>query len=161
MRDGDIAKEAAAWGAWAAQHGWTYQQDAPELIGRFVPPAEKGAERYHHLLRTQLHGLDVMAFQRGWHWYDGHNQDSQGSLRAYVVVHLPGSPPAEVVAMGVEKALRQLGGTIPAEHDVALQGDDLVANRSGGLDIRRLQSVAELLTLQISAVPASFWRPRA
>lgn len=159
LRENDRDASAASWRAWATEHGWTYQEDAPELIGRFALAQEKGAEHYHHLMTTTLHGFPVEAFEHRWHWHDGHNQQSHGSLRCFVAVRLPGYPPADATSAGAEATMRRLGGSVPAGYDLALEEDYLVANRTGSLDAQRLQGVAEMLTLQLAAVPASFWRP--
>ena len=160
LREPHFDRDAAAWQAWATQHGWRYQAEAPELVGRYEPAFTRGAEGYSHLLTSQLHGLAVTAFERRTHAHDWRSDTPEHSLRSFVVVRLPGAPPDEFVKMGPEKALRQLGGNVPSGYDLRLERDDLVAHRPGKLHPDRLHETAELLTLQIASAPATFWRDR-
>lgn len=155
--EGNFDKTAAAWASWAGAHGWTYQAQAPELVGRYRPVFTAGAEAYTHLLTTTLHGLPVTAFERRIESTDG--SGSSGSTRAFVVVTLPGLPPDDVVKEGPERAMTRLGGSIPTNSDLELDGSNLIASRVGPLDQKRLPSDAELLTVELAALPPTFWRP--
>ncbi|HEX3542330.1 MAG TPA: hypothetical protein VHT75_17995 [Acidimicrobiales bacterium] len=156
---GRFERDSAAWAQWASDHGWTYQPAAPELAGRYEPVFSTGAERYHHLLTTELHGLPVAAFEHQKFQQGKNGAEPLRSLLSFIVVRLPGLPPDEYIKMGAEKTIRKLGGTIPSGYYLKLVGDELVARRSGALDRRTLQSQSELQALQIASVPTSFWRP--
>jgi hypothetical protein len=79
--------------------------------------------------------------------------------RAFLVVRLPGLPPEEFEALGPERAIRQLGGSIPGGRwALEFMGEHLIASHPRFLKPRWLQEDAELLTVQIAAAPASFWR---
>ena len=160
LKDRHFDRDAAAWAAWAAQHGWTYQADATaELSGSYRPKYEYGWDQYCHVLTTQLHGLHVRAFE-----YRRYSQGSQGSepirsVQRHLVLHLPGSPPPEFIKMGATKAFRQLGGSAPSGWDFGLVGDELVGRGQGSLNRMSLESDAENLSVQVAKIPVSFWRP--
>ena len=155
---GRFERDSDAWAQWASEHGWTYQPAAPELAGRYEPIFSTGAERYHHLLTSRLHGLPVAAFEHQKFQQGKNGAEPLRSLVSFTVVRLPGVPPDEYIKMGAEKTMRKLGGTVPSGNDLKLVGDELVARRIGALDRRTLQSQSELLALQIASVPTSFWR---
>ncbi|MBJ7610534.1 MAG: hypothetical protein JF887_14070 [Candidatus Dormibacteraeota bacterium] len=159
LRDPHFERDAAAWTQWASEHGWTYQAEAPELVGRYKPVYRFGAEVCRHLLTTQLHGLHTIAFEHRRYAHGGNSGEGINSLVAVIVLQLPGLPPEEFVKMGAAKTVRKLGGSVPHNYDLDLVGDELVARRASRLDSKWLQTDAELLALQIAAVPGSFWRP--
>lgn len=78
-------------------------------------------------------------------------------MSSFVIVRLPGLPPDDFVKAGPEKAIRQLGGTVPGECDLELQGQDLLAHHPGKLVAEKMAGDAELLAVQISVMPPDFW----
>ena len=147
---------------WAAEHGWTYQAEAPELAGRYAPVYSQGLELYHHLLVTELHGLRTIAFEHRTSSWERRAPGESGvkkRVSALIVMQLPGRPPDEFVNMGPEKAIRKLGGTVPNRVYLKLVGHEVVAQQDRSLEPSSLIEHSELLALQFTAVPASFWQP--
>lgn len=182
VRDPHFERNVAAWKRWASEQGWTYQAEAPELVGRYEPEfrpdyhpriigenhhLRTAAERYYHLLTTQLHGLRATAFERRIAYADWQGTAAGTGVQSHVtwfqVLELPGLPPEEFVKMGAKKAIRKLGGDVPGNYDdVEFVGAELVARRYRELNPRSAQSLqftAELMALQVVSLPGSFWRP--
>ena len=78
-------------------------------------------------------------------------------MRSFIVLHLPGLPPDDFVKSGPEKAIRAVGGTVPGECDLELQGQDLLAHHPGKHTAAKMSGDAELLAVQISFMPPDFW----
>jgi hypothetical protein len=155
--DRSLEEHTAAWQRWAAAHGWTYQAEAPELVGQYER-AYHGAERYHHLMTATVHGLPVKAFER--RTYDvGVGGRSSGSLRHWIVIQLPGYPPADVVKRGPERTIRDMGGSVPGAYELAITGTELTAHHQRYLEEESLERTVELLTMQLSMLPVDFWSP--
>jgi hypothetical protein len=151
-------KERTDWASWAATHGWTYQASAPELAGRYRPALTTGAERYDYLMTTTRNGMAVQAFQYADHVWDTRAHRGYGAIYGYVVIELPGRPPAQGLAQGAERTLQQMGGTLPHDSHLDLVDNLAVSTRQGGLRPDQLDADVELLTRQFAAVPATFWQ---
>ncbi len=178
-RDPHFERNVVAWKRWASEHGWTYQAEAPELVGRYEPELRPDyhlayrpdhrrltttAEHYYHLLTTQLHGLRATAFEhrtadKDWRGVAS-NQDIRRHVTSFLVLELPGLPPEEFMKMGAKQAIRKLGGDVPGGYaDVEFFEAELVARNYRELNPLSLQDAPELIARQVMSLPASFWRP--
>src|SRR4051812_12319785 len=140
------------WQRWAAEHGWSFQADAPELAGRWVDRID-GPEEYRYLMSSALHGRAVTSFERAAH---PHVRDDEARtlMYAYIVVALPAPPVERYAAMGPDRTVREFGVEMPRDYAATFVGADLVACRAGHHRPSTLLREADLFALLVALAPA-------
>lgn len=149
----------AQWEAWAAEHGFDYREEAPELVGRWMPPFEKGVEAYRYVLSGTVRGLDVVAFIREAVWSSSLKSDVYNDVRdAYLMVRLPRPPSRAVLERGADKIIADFGVHLRDGYRAEFLGTEwLVVLRSGPHDPRRLAQHVDLLTRMVNEAPPDLW----
>jgi hypothetical protein len=148
---------------WAQACGWRYQDSSDELVGRWFPTID-GLDEYLWVVEGVSNGFPVTVATRRTYLagYVGSSEDSNRELTGIIAVAIPGRPPAEFLQSPykTELAIRALGGSVPEPYELEFRTDGwLIATRAGGHKLKRLRQQIDLLTKQLSMVPAGFWLP--
>jgi hypothetical protein len=147
------------WSAWAAEHGFTYREDAPDLVGRWFPGFDLGVEAYHHVLAGRVDGIEMVAFVHERIWQTGPKEGQYHNEReAYLVARLPAAPSGAVLERGAERTINDFGVHLRDNYRADFIGSEwLTFHKSGFHDPRRLALHAGLLARLINDAPASVW----
>jgi hypothetical protein len=105
------------WRAWAEEHGFTFTEEGPELVGRWLPQFDGTQERYVNVVDGRWRTLEFQAFTHGTYRGPHGGADSFSTSNGYLVVHLPGGLPPDVAALTPDDAFKLLGGKIPSGFD--------------------------------------------
>lgn len=148
------------WSEWAAAHGCTYQDEAPELIGTWFPVFD-GTERYVHVIGGQWLGLGFWAFSRGtWNKQIVRGGGHGWIVTAHMFLQLPGALPKEILELDPEKAFELLGGKMTTAFDFKYRGADWLEGKWSDMNPQRLEGALQNLAVQINAAPVEIWAPR-
>ncbi|HEX3538826.1 MAG TPA: hypothetical protein VHT75_00155 [Acidimicrobiales bacterium] len=140
------------WGTWAKKNGWTYQAEAPELVGTWRD--FDGIEDYRHLMRTTLHDNPVTSFECVAHRHIGWMQQAGVmGVNGFVVVGLPGPVAAPYASQRMDKTLRHFHVDLPLGYTAHLQDHHLIALHNGLHHPDRLRREADLIALLIAMAP--------
>jgi hypothetical protein len=147
------------WSAWAAENGFDYREDAPDLAGRWFPAFDRGVEAYHHVLTGRVDGIEMFAFVHERIWETGPKEEQYHNEReAYLVARLPGAPSEAVLERGAERTINDFGVHLRDNYGADFIGTEWLALHKGGFhDQRRLALHAGLLARLIKDAPPSVW----
>ena len=147
------------WQGWARDGDFTFADEAPQLVGQWLPPADGKDERYVNVVGGRWRTLEFQAFTHGTHRRSHGGVDSSSTSSSYLVVRLPGGLPPDVAALTPDDAFKLLGGEIPSGLDFTFRPPDhLVGVATGNWTPQLLEGVLENLTLQIEAAPKEIWQ---
>jgi hypothetical protein len=147
------------WSEWAATHGFSYQDEAPELVGVWFPVFD-GMERYVHVIGGSWLGLGFWAFSRGtWNKkiFGGGGHD--WIVSGHVFLQLPGALPQDILDLRPAKAFELLGGQMTTAFDFSYRGADWLAGIRPDMNPQLLEGALQNLALQINAAPVEIWAP--
>ncbi|MEY2431335.1 MAG: hypothetical protein QOC92_1060 [Acidimicrobiaceae bacterium] len=148
------------WREWAAARDFTYQDEAPELLGVWFPVFD-GMERYVHVIGGQWLGLGFWAFSRGtWNKKILKQGGHTWLVNAHMFLQLPGALPPEILDMQPNKAFELLGGKMSTAFDFSYRGADWLEGRRSHMSPELLEGALQNLALQINAAPAELWAAR-
>ncbi len=147
------------WEAWAAEHGFEYRENGPDLVGRWILPLEKGVEAYRYVLSGTVRGVDFVAFVYEGVWNSSPKSESYDEIRdAYLLAKLPRAPSRQVLERGAEKTIADFGIHLRDNYRAEFFGSEwLVLRRPGFHDPRRLAQHADLLARMIIEAPPALW----
>ena len=147
------------WAEWAARQNFTFAEEAPDLVGVWLPAFEGSSEKYVDVVGGRWRSLEFQAFTHGTYRRAHGGVDSFSTSNGYLVLHLPGELPPEIAAMSPDDAFKLLGGRIPSSFDFTFRPPNhLFGVTAGNLNPALLEGVLENLTLQIEAAPPDLWR---
>lgn len=157
----DVLKRGVSgpdWKGWAEERGFTFAEEAPELVGTWLPPFDGTRERYVNVVSGRWRTLEFQAFTHGTYRRHG-GDESFSTSNGYLVLRLPGGLPPDVAALTPDDAFKLLGGKIPSGFDFTFRPPDhLFGVATGNLSPELLEGVLENLTLQIEAAPSEIWQ---
>ena len=146
------------WQGWAEKHGFTFADEAPQLIGVWIPESDDADERYVDVVGGRWRSLEFQAFTHGTHRRH-HGGDNFSTSNSHLVLQLPSGLPPDVAALTPDDAFELLGGRIPSGFDFTFRAPDhLVGVATGNWTPQLLEGVLENLTLQIEAAPPEIWQ---
>jgi len=145
------------WQGWAEERGFTFAEEAPELVGKWLPPFDGDDERYTSVVSGKWRSLEFTAFTYGTHRKPRHGNGSWTS-NGYLFLRLPGSLPPEIAAMRPDDAFKLLGGDIPTSFDWSMRPPDHLAGITTTMNPQLLEGALQNLTLQIEAAPTELWQ---
>jgi len=147
------------WRGWAEEHGLTFAEEAPELVGKWLPPFDGTDEHYANVIAGKWRTLEFQAFTHGTYRRPHGGVDSSSTSNGYLVVQLPGGLPPDVAALTPDDAFKLLGGKIPSGFDFTFRPPDhLFGVATGNWTPELLEGALENLTLQIEAAPPDLWQ---
>jgi hypothetical protein len=152
----DAVHSDSGWSEWGAEHGWAYRGEDPGLAGVWFDDfSSQGMERFRHVLTSNLNGIDVIAFEH-LRWKD--EQNTSANVRGWLMVPLPGRPPAEAMDAGADKSLRYYGVHLGGNYEASFVGDQCIGvGRSGGQSLKHLHENAEQVTRVVASAPPGFF----
>jgi hypothetical protein len=147
------------WEAWAAEHCFEYREDSPDLVGRWIPPLEKGVEAYRYMLSGTVRGLDIVAFVYEGVWNSSPKGESYDEIcEAYLLARLPRAPSRHVLERGADKTIADFGIHLRDNYRAEFLGSEWLALRRPGFhDPRRLGQHVDLLARMIVDAPPTLW----
>jgi hypothetical protein len=147
------------WQGWAEQRGFNFEEEAPELVGKWLPPFDGTDEQYVNVVSGRWRTLEFQAFTHGTYRRPHGGVESTSSSNGYLVVTLPGGLPPDVAALTPDDAFALLGGKIPSGLDFTFRPPDhLFGVATGNWTPELLEGVLENLALQIEAAPPELWQ---
>jgi hypothetical protein len=155
-----ITEPDPTWQAWAADHGYEYQFDGSEFAGRYrdPPPDKHGyGEQYYNVVRGTWNDVPFTYFtHKSWHvdGRGGHGPGFSGGL----VVQLPGTPRADLLAMTPEDAFKAAGGELPRSGTWEWRPPDLLLGWGKWLDPSNIEGYMQNISLQLAVAPAELWQ---
>ena len=156
-----LAKAASGpdWEAWAAQHGWTFEAQAPDLGGVFhpVPAGDRQGEEYHHVVRGSMHGVGFIVFTRtSWGAPKG---ATQGNYQhdPHLAIELPRAVAPALLAMSPADAFASLGGSLVGPWNFRWHGDRWLVGAGHVTAPVQVEQSLEQVGVQIGGAPATVW----
>jgi hypothetical protein len=148
------------WREWAAAHGLSYQEEAPDLVGVWFPVFD-GMERYVHVVGGQWLGLGFWAFSRGtWNKKVFRQGGHDWMVNAHVFLQLPGTLTQDILDLSPAKAFELLGGRLSSAFDFSYRGADWLEGRAPDMHPAQLEGALQNIAVQINAAPAELWGAR-
>jgi hypothetical protein len=148
-----------AWREWAQARSWSYVPEDASLVGRWFPPfstRDKDAlETCRHVARGADNGCEVIVCE--WEYYASNEDSARSNRIGLIAVKVPHPMSAAFEGHDAERICRKGGGAIPNGYSLYGAPPDWLVAR-GQHDLRTLASAINLLTTQISQIPASFWQ---
>ena len=147
------------WRAWAAEHGFVYDEERPDLVGRWLPPLPKATETYWDVLSGNVRGHDVVAFVHQAVRDRSVKSDTYDEIcEAYVMAKLPHAPSRSVLARGAGRVIGDFGVHLRDDYRAEFNGSEwLAVCRPGFHDPRRLALHMDLLARMIIDAPPALW----
>jgi hypothetical protein len=147
------------WRAWAAEHGFEYDEERPDLVGRWLPPVAIGTETYWDVLSGPVRGRDVVAFVRQAVRDRSLKRDTYDEIcDAYVMARLPRAPSRSVLERGADRLIGDFGIHLRDNYRAEFIGSEWLAlYRPGFHDPRRLALHTDLLVRMIIDAPSTLW----
>jgi hypothetical protein len=134
---------------------FTYQDEAPELVGVWFPVFD-ALERYVHDIGGRWLGLGFWAFSRGTWNKELFGQGAHTwAVHAHVFLQLPGALPPEILDLRLAKAFELRGGKIPSAFDFSFRSPDWLERSGPNMKPQLLEGALQNLVLQINAAPGS------
>jgi hypothetical protein len=155
-----VTEPDATWLGWADSHGFKYQLDGSDLVGRYFerPPDRPGTEeQYYGIVRGTWNDRPFTYFQRKT--LGGATREPGPQFMAALVLQLPGAPRADLLAMGPPKAFESAGGKLPNTGSFQWHPPDLLLGRGHWFDPPQIEGILENITLQLAIAPAELWQP--
>jgi hypothetical protein len=146
------------WQGWAEEHGCSFAEEAPELVGKWLPPFDGDDERYANVVSGTWSSLEFTAFT-----YGTYRKQSGGTgtwtSNGYLFLRLPGGLPPDIAKLTPDKAFELLGGKIPTAFDNwSFRPPDYLEGLTTTMNPQRLEGALQNLTLQIEAAPPEIWQ---
>lgn len=150
---------AAEWQRWAAEHSFQFVLEEPSLAGEFLPSFDEGVETYRYVMRGQIRGLDMIAFERDRVWPSSYRSDVSADQReSYLIVRLPRHPSQRVLDRGASRLFADFGVHLADDYEPDFIGVDWLAiHRSRSHDPKRLALHADLLAQLVALAPSDVW----
>jgi hypothetical protein len=147
------------WSAWASGRDFTFAEEAPDLIGVWLPVFDGTSERYVNVVGGRWRSLAFQAFTHGTYRRPHGGVESFSTSNGYLVLQLPGELPPEIAVLSPDDAFKLLGGRIPSSFDFTFRPPNhLFGVTAGNLNPELLEGALENLALQIEAAPPELWQ---
>lgn len=146
------------WQGWAEEHGFTFAEEAPELVGKWLPPFDGAHERYTNVVAGTWSSLEFTAFTYSTR-LKPKLREGRWNSNGHLFLRLPGGLPPDVAALTPDDAFELLGGTIPTSFDNwFFRPPDYLYGLTTSMNPQRLEGALQNLTLQIEAAPPEIWQ---
>ena len=159
----DRLKRAAKghdWQNWAAERGYMYEAEAPELAGRFFPPPPGGdtGEKYLNVMRGVTGGRPFFAFQRQMWGRPRGGGHRNYEMTACLALQLPGRPRPDLAALEPEQAFRQVGSTVSGAWQWRWVEPDWLVGTKNAMNPQQLEGELAVKAEQLAAADPSAWQ---
>lgn len=151
------SESGADWEAWANEKRWTYEEPAPDLVGRFYPPPSdpQSGEEYPFSV-SGVHGdLEFVCFARRTWSHRGRQSRYEDIL--HLAVRLPHTPRADLRAMPAEQAFRSLGSRLAGRFSYDWHDKDWLLGAGRGVEPVEVEISLAQLDSQVALAPPEAW----
>ena len=156
-----VTEPDKTWLAWAADHSFVYQLDGSEFEGgryfEAVPDRHGLGEQCFGVVRGSWNGRPFTYFLRKT-WNMAVRKGTLPQFAGALLIELPGTPRADLLAVTPADAFKAAGGELPNTGTFEWRPPDLLFGRGHWLDTTIVEGILESITLQLSVAPAELWQ---